>query len=183
MKDQQKEEAKEKEREKWQALVEKSYGEYRKSGLALMTTVIGLSAGAFVGLFRDTGTKPFSFLYAFPIAVSLIQQLTHYLGSQNKARSDYNVFLLTYDFYEQDDYTAAEFDKQRFKVLSDYFYGVSDAFCWIACLSLGAVSVFPLLRYSSCEVISGLLIGVISLGSFWIYRWGKARRDVEAIEL
>ena len=70
--------------EKEKDKISKLFEEYRKSGLALMTTIIGLSSGAFVGLFKNEKTRELSFLYVIPIAIALMQQLAYYLGSQKK---------------------------------------------------------------------------------------------------
>src|SRR5262245_31805231 len=84
-----------------------AYEEYRKTGLTLMTTIIGLSSGCFYGLFQKEELRSFSFCYAAPIGMALLQQLSHYLASKSAAQSAFETSRLAYDFVDDDDYMSS----------------------------------------------------------------------------
>lgn len=69
---------------------EQAHERYRGVGLALMTTIIGLSTGAMYELGKETALRGTASAFFIPISVCLIQQLAHYLGSQHQARSLYH---------------------------------------------------------------------------------------------
>lgn len=72
------------------AKAEQAHERYRGVGLTLMGTVIGLSTGAMYALGKEASLQGAAKLFFVPIAVCLIQQLAHYLGSQHQARSLYH---------------------------------------------------------------------------------------------
>ncbi|MDX6769021.1 MAG: hypothetical protein SF051_05775 [Elusimicrobiota bacterium] len=66
---------------------EQAHERYRGVGLALMTTVIGLSTGALYELGKEASLRGMARLFFVPICACLVQQLAHYLGSQHQAKS------------------------------------------------------------------------------------------------
>jgi len=114
--------------------IDKSFYEYRKSGLGLMTTIIGLSSGAFIGLFKNETTRDLSFFYLIPIALALMQQLTYYLGNQKKAISSFHWFISSHTNNADkgmDAYVDAKINLKKAQLL----YDISDKFCLYSCLS------------------------------------------------
>src|SRR5688572_30289640 len=85
-------EARKKKREARWKEVDRLFEDYRKSGITLMTTIVGLSSGGFFGLFQIQQTREISFLYLIPITIALMQQLAYYLGSKYRADSKLNSY-------------------------------------------------------------------------------------------
>ena len=81
-------------REKQTERLERSFEEYRKSGIALMATIIALSSGGLAGLMQIPDARPLAFLYLIPISLAVIQQLAHYLGNKAAAQSIYSVVII-----------------------------------------------------------------------------------------
>jgi Flp pilus assembly protein TadB len=143
-----------------------------------MTTIIGLSSGAFVGLFKNEKTRELSFLYVIPIAIALMQQLAYYLGSQKKAVSRLHGFVSSHtDDPEKgmDTYVYKEENFEKAKLL----YDVSDKFCISSCLSLGLVTFYPIMQYTSATVAIVIIIILAICLSYWFARWFKLIRKLK----
>lgn len=80
--------------------VEKSWFEARNSGIALMSTVIGLSSAALY--VTDKNDLPFflNIVYGVPIFLALLQELFHYKASMISA--NLREAILFYDLQEEE---------------------------------------------------------------------------------
>ncbi len=164
--------------EEKKAKIDKSFEEYRKSGLGLMTTIIGLSSGAFIGLFKNEPTRKVSFLYLIPIAVALMQQLTCYLGNQKKAISSFHWFISSHTNDADkgmDAYVDAKINLNKAKLL----YDISDKFCLYSCLSVGLVTFYPLLLFTSTPVVIIIFTIVVLCFAYCFVKWFKLMRKLK----
>jgi hypothetical protein len=158
--------------------IDKLFDEYRKSGLGLMTTVISLSSGGFIGLFQNEKTRKISFLYFIPIALALMQQLTHYLGSHKKAISGYHRFISSHT-NNPDKGMDAYVDAKINSNIANLLFGISDNFCWISCLSLGMVTVYPLILFSS-PTVSGIILLILAICLiYWFIKSVKLKKRLQ----
>jgi hypothetical protein len=145
--------------------VEMAFDKYRASGLALMTTIIGLSAASFGGLFHGTNHRQVAFLYMLPIALALLQQLTHYFGSRFDAWRRHLLYAQAL-FPNYPEAIRAPVVAQRWRRLH---YTISDHRCWLACLAFGLVSLGPLIVFRAFVAMAGLI--VIIAASLITYLW------------
>ncbi len=158
--------------------IEKLFENYRISGLGLMTTVIGLSSGAFIGLFQYEKTKELSFFYFIPIAIALIQQLTHYIGSHKKATYKYYQLIASHT-NNPDRGMDSQVNAMENLETAKLYFKLSDVFCWLACLSLGIATIYPLILLSSIGISIIILIIVLSCLVYWFTKWIKLKRRLE----
>lgn len=158
--------------------ISKLFEEYRKAGLALMTTIIGLSSGAFVGLFKNDKTRELSFLYVIPIAIALMQQLAYYLGSQKKAISRFHGFVSSHTD-DPDKGMDTYVDKKENLEKAKLLYDISDKFCIYSCLSIGLVTFYPIMLYTSTIVAICIVIILAIFLFYWFVRWFKLTRKLK----
>lgn len=153
---------------------------YRKSGLTLMTTVVGLSSGGFFGLFQIEKTRELSFLYLIPITIALMQQLTYYLGSRSRAISKRNKLWSKASYFESEgDQVEMSISASISQQYSDLYFGLSDVFCWVAALSLGLVTIWPMALFSS-PLVGMVFFGSIALSlGYWGWRRFRVYRDIK----
>ena len=148
--------------------VELVFEDYRKSGIVLMTTVIGLATGGFAILSQNPALRAQSFLFLIPIGPALLQQLSHYLGVQAQAKT-----RLYEHFYKQkgrsmEEYSGHQIDSEIFHRISSFYFNISDTFCWTSVLLLLLIAVWVVLNLGS------RLIGTAFLGSILVclVYWG-----------
>lgn len=164
--------------EEKKAKIVQSFEEYRKSGLGLMTTIIGLSSGAFIGLFKNEKTRELSFLYLIPIAIALMQQLTYYLGSQKKAISSFHRFISSHTNDADkgmDAYVDAKINFKKSKLL----YEISDKFCLYSCLSIVLVTFYPLMLFTSAPVVTIIFTILAICLTYWFVKWFNLTRKLK----
>lgn len=164
--------------EEKKAKIDKSFEEYRKSGLGLMTTIIGLSSGAFIGIFKNEPTRKVAFLYLIPIAIALMQQLTYYLGNQKKAISSFHWFTSSHTKDADkgmDAYVDAKIHFKKARLL----YDISDKFCLYSCLSVGLVSFYFLLMFTSPPVLIIIFTIVVTCLTYWFVKWFNLTRKLK----
>jgi Flp pilus assembly protein TadB len=158
--------------------ISKLFEEYRKSGLALMTTIVGLSSGAFAGLFQNKETRKLSFLYVMPIAIALMQQLAYYLGSHKKAISRFHGLVSSRTDDPDKGMDTYVYKKENFEK-AKLLYDVSDKFCIASCLSLGLVTFYPIMKYASATVAIVIVVILVICLSYWFARWFKLIRKLK----
>lgn len=158
--------------------IDRLFDEYRKSGLGLMTTVISLSSGGFIGLFQSEKTRELSFLYFIPIAIALMQQLTYYLGSHKKAVSVYHWFTSSHTSDPDKGMDAYVNAKNNFN-MSNLLFGISDKFCWISCLLLGLVTIYPLILFGSKIPLIIILIVLATCLIYWFIMYHKLKKKLK----
>ena len=161
--------------------LERSFEEYRKSGIALMATVIALSSGGLAGLMQIPDAKPLAFLYLIPISLAVIQQLAHYLGSKAAAQSIYADFWSGH--YQDDSEEMEAHIEGRIQFMhSNMHFGVSDAFSVSACVSLWMVTLIPLLKLSA-PIVSGIVIvATVAIVAYWFRKWRETGARIQQIE-
>ena len=164
--------------EKKKDKIDRLFDEYRKSGLGLMATVISLSSGGFIGLFQSKKTRELSFLYFIPIAIALMQQLTHYLGSHKKAISGYHWFISSHT-KDADKGMDAYVDAKNNFNMSKLLFGLSDIFCWISCLLLSLVSIYLLILFGSKISLMIILIVLVICLTYWFVKYYKLKRKLK----
>lgn len=164
--------------EEKKANIDKLFDEYRKSGLGLMTTIIGLSSGAFIGLFKNEDTRKISFLYFIPIAIALLQQLTHYLGNQKKAISGYH-WLTSSHTRNAGEGMDAYIDAKTNLEQANLLYGISDKFCLFSCFSMGLVTIYPMILFTSATVVKIIITILTFCLTYWFVKWFKLNRKLK----
>lgn len=166
--------------EKIRAQIDASFEDYRKSGIALMATVIALSSGGIAGLFQIADTRDLALLYFIPIALAVLQQLAHYFASKAKAQSAYEYFR---DAEPEDDaaHMEAHIGGRIYFMHSNMHFRTSDVLSWLACMALGLVSFCPLLILAK-PLISFIVIGsVVAVAVYWIWSWKKMQQEIDKI--
>ena len=153
--------------------VESLFEDSRRSGLALMATVIGLSSGGFFGLFQLPQTRELSFLYLIPITIALMQQLAYYFGNRSRAR--YELFRLAYEITvsKSEDKSAAQGMYDDFNVNrqnASAYFNISDVFCWCAVISLGLATLWPIAIFSSSLIVIVFCSVIAICLTYWIYK-------------
>jgi len=161
---------------KWVA-VNNSFEEYRSSGLALMATVIGLSTGGFLGLFRNLQTRPYCALFLVPITFAIVQQLMHYFGQREAANSKFHDFFISQTEVPEDRYLESYIKRDKNLSYSKFHFNVADHLCWISCLSLVLVGVWAVSRFSSSVVSLAIIVILIVFLGF--YGWRLRRLILE----
>ncbi|MGQ0645759.1 MAG: hypothetical protein ACT4O3_09750 [Elusimicrobiota bacterium] len=160
--------------------VDRLFEDYRKSGLALMATIIGLSSGGFFGLFQIDMTRGISFLYLIPITIALMQQLTYYLGSKSRAGARREGHFEKFATYEENEWISSQ---QILSMISmryaDFYFDISDVFCATSAISLGLVTIWPMALFSTSLV--GVIFSV-SIGgclTFWAWKRFQIYREIK----
>jgi hypothetical protein len=154
--------------------VEEAYDKYRSSGLGLMATISALSLGAFVGLFNRDETKGLAFPYVLPVVLAILQQLTHYFGSKHAARSRH-AWYVAVNFSDK----SKVRDGDVFNRYANLYYGFSDHLCWLSCLALCLVSIWPLKVLGASLALWGFLLVLVALLIFFSCRAGKVCAEVK----
>lgn len=123
--------------------IDQSYAEYRKSGLALMSTIIGLSTGVMYITEKIEYGIYFSRLFILTVFVALLQELFHYLGSMYEARWHFSLHLFLLSCALQTDATKHKTEIESYSNLRDKFFLLADVFCVAAVILFGvAVGVW-----------------------------------------
>lgn len=163
--------------------VDNMFESYRGSGLALMTTVIGLSSGGFVGLFQGETTRSVSFLYLIPIGIALTQQLTYYLGCKERAHSEDRRYAYKHYTFESDDEgLSTSIDSQIKSIYSHFYLHMSDIFCWLALVAMGLVTIFPMVIFGALWVRYVIGTTMIACLGYWAFRQYKTTKRISEIE-
>jgi hypothetical protein len=168
-------------KEKQKERLERSFEEYRKSGIALMATIIALSSGGLAGLMQIPDARFLAFLYLIPISLAVLQQLAHYLGSKAAAQSVYSDFWSGHYQSESEEVEAHIEGSVQF-MYSNMHFGVADAFSISACGSLWIVTLLPLWMLSP-GIVSGVVIAAtIAVVSFWFWKRRETNARIQEIE-
>ncbi len=164
-------------REKLREKVDGSFEDYRKSGLALMATVIALSSGGLVMLIQDQALQTLAFLFFIPISLSILQQLFHYFGSKEMAHSILEGLRYHYATEDADVMDAYIGQDVHFKY-SQLYFGISDNLSWISCLSLGVVCIYLLTILAKFIIVSIIILVVLVVLLYWIRQRGKLKKEI-----
>jgi hypothetical protein len=157
---------------KLRARVDNSFENYRKSGLALMATVIAISSGGLVMLIQNKSDSvgEWAFLFLVPISLSILQQLFYYFGSKEMAHLNRENLSLQ---FETDNETLMNTLIRQYKYFrhSNLCFGISDSLSWISCLSLGIIAICLLTMLTRPIVV--IVIGLFIL-TVLVYWWRQS---------
>lgn len=162
--------------------IDRSFDDYRKSGLALMATVIALSSGGIAGLFQITGTKNLALLYFIPIALAVLQQLAHYLASKANAHSDFERLYEIPDPEDDAAHMEARIGARIYFMQAQVHFAIADILSWLACSVLGLVSLYPLLILASAGISIAVVSTVVAVMGYWAWRWKKLQKEIDKID-
>jgi hypothetical protein len=133
-----------------------------------------LSVGAFVGLFNQEGAQKASFLYVLPVVLAVLQQVTHYFGSKHAARSRH-AWYVAINCSDQ----AKVRDGDVFNRYANLYYGFSDHLCWLSCIALCLVSIWPLIIFKAQYVLKAALFAFLILLVFFSIQARKICAEVK----
>lgn len=168
-------------KEEKKAQVDRAQDEYRKSGIALMATVIALSSGGLAGLSQIGDAKHLSFLYLIPISLAVLQQLAHYLGSKAVADSIFNHFRLD-QYADEREHMEASIGGTIYYMHSKLHYEMADLLSALACASLWLVTLLPLIALSPALVSVSVIITTMLAITIWIWKWRKTEAEISKFE-
>lgn len=161
--------------------IDRSFEDYRKSGLALMATVIALSSGGLAGLLQIPGAKSIALLYLVPISLAVLQQLAHYLGTKANAHSDFQRLYQTPDADERAA-MEARIGGTIYYMHANLHFGVSDVLSVLACVSLSLVTLFPLIILSQPLIWAAVIGSIVIVAAYWIWKWRVVEEKISKIE-
>lgn len=169
-----------KEEEK-KAQVDRAQEDYRKSGIALMATVIALSSGGLAGLSQIADAKHLAFLYLIPISLAVLQQLAHYLGSKAAADSIFNHFRLD-QYADEREHMEASIGGTIYYMHSKLHFEMADLLSALACASLWLVTLVPLITLSPVFVSVSVIVATMLAIGVWIWKWRMTEAEISKIE-
>lgn len=167
--------------------IDSLFEDYRKSGLALMTTAIGLSSGAFYGLFQSDSTRRLSFVYLIPIAVALIQQLSYYIGCRFRAQAEFHGFICKHTDYltsesPDSEYAEKSMEASATRLRSEMYFELSDIFCAGTIITLCALTLVPILIYGTRLASVGFIIAIVFCSILWWWKYRNTTKKIQDIE-
>lgn len=168
---------KEKEREALRIKMEASFEDYRKSGLSLMATIMALSSGALATLWGNPVTQKWALLFILPITLALLQQLAHYLGSQQIAKSNRERLFQTYEC-DESSYMEAYIGQRICYMYAGLYFDISDCLSWVTCLGLGFAVAFPVSLLGTPIVLTTVTIPVVCIIAYAFWEWRKVKKEI-----
>lgn len=111
--------------------IDSANSEYRKSGLALMSTIIGLSTAILVAGDKWTLEKGEGFVFLLPIILAIVQELAHYLGQAADAQHRWvtHLFFLSIALDKENPNTRAWIQNGRLAIWRRGCFCVADFIC------------------------------------------------------